>query len=120
MTTYYEEIMELWKAKKFSDAISYFSQWISKGLLSQEEIESFNRNLSHFWEFVEVECEENAEVMFSLYEMLKKARNWDDEAFCRKLEISDGVIEDIKNRQRPRSEGVGLKMLYELFPRMAV
>jgi hypothetical protein len=57
--------MELWKARKFSDAISYFSQWMSEGLFGQEEIESFNKNLSKFWELVEVECEKNAEVVFT-------------------------------------------------------
>jgi hypothetical protein len=120
MTTHYEEIMELWKARKFSDAISYFSHWMSEGLLGQKEIENFNLNLSKFWELVEVECEENAEVMFSLYEMLKNVRNWDDETLCRELRISEKAIEDIKNRHKPRSEAVGLKMLYELFPQMAV
>jgi hypothetical protein len=35
-------------------------------------------------------------------------------------EISQKAIEDIKNRRKPRSEAVGLKMLYELFPQMAV
>jgi hypothetical protein len=120
MTAYYEEIMELWKARKFSDAISYFSHWMSEGLLGQKEIESFNRNLATFWELVEVECEENAEVIFNLYEILKKARNWDDETLCKKLKITDKAIEDIKNRHKPGSEAVGLKMLYELFPQMAV
>ena len=120
MTAYYEEIMELWKAGKFSDAISYFSRWMSKGLLGQEEIESFNRCLAEFWELVELESQRNAEVLFILYEMVKKARNWDDEAFCRKLEISNKTIKSIKNRHKPRAEGVGLKMLYELFRHMAV
>jgi hypothetical protein len=112
--------MELWKAGKFFDAIGYFSQWISKGLLNEEEIESFNKNLLKFWELVEVECEENAEVVFALYEMLKKARNWDDETVCKELRISGKTMQDIRNRHKPRSEGVGLKMLYELFPQMAV
>ena len=120
MTVYYEEIMELWKAGKFFGGISYFGQCLSKGLLLQEEIENLSRNLSEFWELVEVECEENAEVLFNLYEMLKKARNWDDETLCKKLKISDKAIEDIKNRHKPRSKAVGLKMLYELFPQMAV
>jgi hypothetical protein len=120
MTDQYEKIMELWKEGKFFDAIGYFSQWISKGLLNEEEIERFNKNLSKFWDLVEVECEENPEVLFSLYEMLKTARDWDDAALCRKLKISAEAIQDIKNRHRPRSEGVGLKMLYELFPGMAV
>lgn len=44
MTAYYEEIMELWKARKFFDAISCFGQWIQRGLVSQEDIESFNKN----------------------------------------------------------------------------
>ena len=105
---------------KFFDAISYFSQWISGGLLNQKEIESFNRNLAKFWELVEVELEENAEVLFNLYEMLKKARNWDDETLRKELKISNKSVEDIKRHRRPRSKKVGLKMLYELFPQMAV
>ena len=120
MTGHYEEIMELWKARKFFDAISYFCQWIPKGLVSQEEIENFSRNLAKFWELVEVECEENAEVMFSLYEMLKRARNWDDKTLCKELRISEKAIQDIKGRRRPGCKAVGLKMLYELFPKMAV
>ena len=120
MTTHYEEIMELWKAGKFFDAISHFSQWMSEGLLGQEEIEGFNRNLAKFWELVEVECEENPEVMFDLYEMLKKTRNWDDETLCKELRISENEIQDIKSRRGPSSQGVGLKMLYKLFPQMAV
>jgi hypothetical protein len=120
MTAYYEEIVELWKARKFSDAISYFSQWMSKGLVSEEESESFKKELAKFWELVEAECEENPEVLFSLYQALKKARNWDDETLCKKLRINKRAIEDIKNRYKPRSEGSGLKMLYELFPQMAV
>ena len=120
MTACYEEIMELWEAGKFLEAISHFSQWISKGLLIEGEIESFNKNLSKFWKFIEAESEENAEVMFSLYEMLKKRRNWDDETLRKKLRISGKALEDIKCKHKPRSEGVGLKMLYELFPQMAV
>ena len=105
---------------KFFDAISYFSQWISGGSLNQKEIESFNRNLAKFWELVEVECEENAEVLFNLYEMLKKTRNWDDGTLRKELRISNKAVEDIKKRRRPTSKKVGLKMLYELFPQMAV
>jgi len=116
----YEKIMELWEAKKFSDAISHFGQWMSEDLLSPEEIQSFNRYLADFWELVELESQKNAEVLFILYEMVKKARNWDDETMCRKLEISKKTIESIKHRRKPRAEGVGLKMLYELFPGMAV
>ena len=106
--------------RKFFDAISYFSQWISGGLLNQKEIESFNQNLAKFWELVEVELEENAEVLFNLYEMLKKTRNWDDGTLHKELRISEKAIEDIKRRRRPTSKKVGLKMLYELFPQMAV
>jgi hypothetical protein len=52
--------------------------------------------------------------------MLKRARNWDDETLCAKLKISEKAIEDIKNRHNPSSEAVGVKILYELFPQMAV
>ncbi len=120
MTFYYEEIMGLWKKGKFFEAISYFSQLISENLLNEVEMENLNRNLYKFWGLVEVECEENIGVMFNLYKMLKKARNWDDETLCKELGISGKAIEEIKNRHNPRSEGLGLKMLYELFPQMAV
>ena len=120
MTAHYEEIMELWKEGKFSDAISYFSRWMSKGLVTYDENKSFKKELAKIWEFIEVECEENPEVLFNLYGMLRKARNWDDEALCKKLRINKRAIEDIKNRHKQGSEGVGLKMLYELFPQMAV
>lgn len=58
--------------------------------------------------------------MFNLYEMLKKAKNWDDETLSKELKISGKAIEAIKNRHGTRSKTVGLKMLYELFPQMAV
>ena len=116
MTTYYEEIMELWKAEKFFDAIRYFSRWMPEGLVSEEESKSFSKDLVKFWELVEVECGTNAEVVFSLYEMLRKARNWDDVRLRKELRISERVIEDIKNRHKPNSEAAGLKILYELFP----
>jgi hypothetical protein len=120
VTVYYEEIIELWKAGKFLDAISFFSQWFSKSLLFEKEIENFNKNLSNFWELIEIECEENPEVMFSLYEMLKKVRNWNDKTLCKKQRISEKAVGEIKSRHKPRAEGLGLKMLYELFPQMAV
>jgi len=37
--------------------------------------------------------------------------------FSKELRISEKAIEDIKRRRRPRSKKVGLKMLYELFPK---
>jgi hypothetical protein len=52
--------------------------------------------------------------------MLKEARKWDDETLCKELRISEKVIENIKNRYKPMPEGVRLKMLYELFPQMAL
>ncbi len=73
MTDQYKKIMELWEAKKFSDAISRFRQWMSEGSLSQKEIESFNRYLAEFWELVELESQRNAEVLFTstLHKKLK-------------------------------------------------
>ncbi len=114
MTAYYEEIMELWKAGDFSEAISFFSEWLSKDSLA----ESFGKELSNFWRLIEVECEENPGVMFSLYEMLKKVRNWDDKTLCKKLIISEKAVQEIKRGHKPRSKGLGLKMLYALFPQM--
>jgi len=52
--------------------------------------------------------------------LLKKARNWDDETLCKELRISANALEDIKSLRLPISDGVGLRMLYELFPQMAV
>ena len=57
-------------------------------LLGEEEIEDFNRNLAEFWMLIEAECEANPEVRFTLYEVLKKARNWGDDVLCRKLKIT--------------------------------
>src|SRR5512139_2831152 len=101
MTVYYEEIMELWKAGKFVDAISYFREWLLKGLLNDEEVGNFGKDLSKFWELVEAECEENPAVLFNLYEMVRKARNWDDEVLCKELTINKKAIEDIRNRHKP-------------------
>ncbi len=112
--------MELWKEAKFFDAIRYFSAWMPKGLVTTEEGESFKKELAEFWELVEVECEENPEFVFTLYQMIKRDRNWNDKALCKELGIGKQALEDIKNRHKPRSEGVGLRMLYELFPQMAV
>ncbi len=120
MSIYYEEIMELRKAGNFFDAIRCFSRWMQKGLVSEEESESFKKELAKFWELIESQCQENPEVTFSLYQMLKKDKNWDDEKLCRELGINRTAIEDIKKRNKPRSEGLGLRMLYELFPQMAV
>ena len=52
--------------------------------------------------------------------MLRKARNWDNETLCKELKIRGEALEDVKNHHKLGSETVGLKMLYELFPRMAV
>jgi hypothetical protein len=120
MPANYEEIMEFWKTGEFFDVIKCFGLRVQEGLLSQREIESFKQNLAKVWELVELERETNAEVIFNVYEMLKKARNWDDERLCEELKISGEAIEDIKKRHKPRSEEVGLKMLYELLPQMAV
>ena len=68
MTAHYDKIMELWKVGKFSDAIRFFCHWMPEGSVSEEESKSFNKELVKFWELVEVECEENAEVVFTLYE----------------------------------------------------
>ncbi len=83
-------------------------------------MENFNKSLLKFWELVEVECQKNVEVLFSLYEMLKKARNWDDETLCKELRISSKAMQDIRSHHKPRSKAAGLRMLYELFPQMAV
>ena len=120
MAMYYQEIKKLWEAGEFVDAIGCFSSFIQEGLLSQQEIEDFNKNLANFWESVEAECEKNPKVMFSLYEMIEKARNWDDETLCKELRISPNALVDIKSLRLPISDGVGLRMLYELFPQMAV
>jgi len=99
MTAQYEKILELWKARKFPDAISYFSQWMAEILLGQEENEDFRRSLGKFWRLVEVECQKNPEVMFNLYAMLREARKWDDEVFSRRLRISGKAIEDIRSHR---------------------
>lgn len=76
-------------------------------MLLEKETYRFNKNLSKFWELIEVECEENPEVMLSLYKMLRKVRKWNGKTLCKKLRISEKAIEGIRNRHKPRSEGVG-------------
>ncbi len=120
MSTYYDEVMELWRAGRFVDAINHFSDWLSKGLLIGEETENFKKDLSRFWKLLEIECEENPAVMFNLYQMLRKKRMWDYETLCNKLRISRKAIEEIKSGNRPTSTAVGFRMLYELIPQMAV
>ncbi len=120
MSTYYDEVMELWKVGKFFDAISHFSDWLSKGLLFEEKAEILKKDLFRFWKLLEIECEENPAVMFNLYQMVRKKRKWNDETLCKKLRISRKAIEAIKSGNRPSSTGVGFRMLYELFPQMAV
>ena len=71
-------------------------------------------------ELIEAEYEENPAVIFNLYETVKKTRNWDDETLCRELRIGERDLEEIKVGHKPKVEGTGLRMLYELFPQMAV
>lgn len=118
MPPYQEEILESWKAGRFFEAISYFFESMAEGLFNQEKTESFNKNLLIFWKLVEGECEENPEVVFALYEMVKKARNWDDKTLCKKLRINEKDIQDIKNRHKLSSEGVwGLGCSMSFSPR---
>ncbi len=49
-----------------------------------------------------------------------KTRMWDDKTLCEKLKIRDMDIVAIKIGCKPAVEGVGLRMLYELFSQMAV
>jgi hypothetical protein len=83
MSTYYEEVMRFWQEGEFFEAISCFSGWLSEILVSESEIEDFSKNLSAFWRLIEVECELNPKVTFSLYEMVEKARYWDGEHYAR-------------------------------------
>jgi len=111
---------QLWKAGNFFDAIKCFVHFAQESSFTPEKITDLNVDLLKFWMLVKLECETNAEVIFSLYEMLKKERNWDDETLCKELRIAAEDTEDIRNRHKPRSETAGLKILYELFPQMSV
>ena len=95
----------------FPFAQNIFGQCVQEGLISLEE-------MARFWKLIEAECQENAEVIFNLCKMLKETRSWDDEMLCRELRISSENLEDVENRRNPASEeAVGLRVLYELFPR---
>ncbi len=102
------------------DLLEWISDTQKEGSPGQEEIEDLKEKLPEYWGLVEAECEENAEVMFNLYQTLRKARNWSDETLCNELRIDGKALEDIRNLRKPESEGVGLKLLYELFPHMAI
>ena len=53
--------------------------------------------------------------------MPKDIRNWNDDGLSGELRISEKALEDVKDRRKQASEeAVGLRMLYELFPQMAV
>ncbi len=58
MANYYEEVMRLWQAGEFFEAISCFSKYLFEELLSESEAEDFGKNLSEFWKLIEAECEQ--------------------------------------------------------------
>ena len=60
-------------------------------------------------EIIEAEYEENPAVIFNLYEMVKKTRNWDDETLCKERRISEGGLEEMKVGHKPKVEGLGLR-----------
>ena len=93
---------------------------MAEGLLVGEEMEDFKQELATFWKLVEAECETNPKVMISLYELLKTTRDWDNKTLCERLQITEKTLGEFKKHHRPMPEGVGLKMLYELLPQMAV
>ena len=109
----YDKIMEFWQSGRFPDAFDLFGKSLSESLISPEEV-------AKFWGLIERECEENPEVTFGLYQMVKKARNWDDETLCSELRITPEALDDVKNKRRSWGESAGLKMLYDLFPQMMV
>ena len=111
--TSYKDITDLWKARRFLEAIDLFNQKILEDSFTGEEV-------AQFWGLIEAECERNPEVIFRLYQMLKESRNWDDRTLCEELRITGNALDDMKNGWDTRSEGVGLKILYQLFPQMAV
>ncbi len=110
---YYDTIVEFWKAEDFSAAFTQFGSSMAEDLLTQKE-------LADFWHLIEAECKKNAAVIVNLYRVLRKEKCWDDETLCQRLRISPQTLEDIKNRRMTDLGAVGLRMLYELFPHMAV
>ena len=114
MSAYYEKLIDLWKAGKIKEAISYFEKWKIEGLLNKEEIEELEKKIPDWIENLEGELEDNPDIIFKLYVQLKNMRGWDDETLCKELGISKKSIEAIKNGRLPRSKKVGGKIAYEL------
>lgn len=112
MISYYDKLIEYWRAGKVWDACKYFGQWKKEGLISEEEIEKLNKRIPELGELMIQEFQENPNALLGLYETLKKEREWDDEMVCKKLKINKKNIEDIQNL-RLRSKTVAKKILLE-------
>lgn len=112
MISYYDKLIEYWKAGKGWDAYKYFEQWKKEGSLSEEEIKKLNKIIPEWGELIIEEFKENPNALLDLYETLKKVREWDDKMVCKKLKISKKNIEDIQNLKL-RSKIVVNKILLE-------
>jgi len=113
MLSYYEKLLEYWRAGNTVDANKYFKQWTKQGLLTPEEIEKLGTIIPDSGQCLETEVEDNPEVRFIFYEALKKTKKWNDKTLSEKLRISMGDILCIRNKKKPKSKKAGQKIVLE-------
>ena len=114
MLSYYEKLLEYWKAGNTLKAYTYFEQWTEERLLTPKEIETLEKIIPNFEQCLATESKDNPQVILDLYELLKKKKQWDDKTLSEKLKISMGDIRCIRNQKKPKSKMAGQKIALEL------
>ena len=114
MLSYYEKLLEYWKAGNTLKAYTYFEQWREERLLTPKEIETLEKIMPTLGQCLLTESKDNPQVIFELYELLKKKKQWDDKTLSEKLKISMGDIRCIRNQKKPKSKMAGQKIALEL------
>lgn len=114
MDVYYNILIDYWKAGKVNEALKYFNEWKKAGLLSQEEVEELKQKLPEVDELLIQAIDEEPEVTYIFYRLLKEKNGWDDRKLCENLNISEKDAEKIKLRL-PISKKIRYKIVIEYF-----
>jgi len=112
MIYYYEKLLDYWMAGKFEEANKYFDDCKKEGLLSQEQIEEWNKMSPDKYDRFEETLEKKPGLLFELYCKIKNKRNWDNDKLCEYLKISKEDIDDIKSL-KPISTKIRNKIVEE-------
>jgi hypothetical protein len=98
MLAYYEKLVEYWKTGKVVELYIYFNEWKAEGLLDQEEIEKLEKIVPELFKLLYQQCLENPNILYGIYDAVKKGRGWDDKTFCKITGVSQEDLFGIKNR----------------------